>query len=190
MTRILALPMSLRRDSFNRRLANAAAEAAPDFAEVEVGSIAGIPLYDADVESREGQPEASEKLKDTIAGLDGLLIVTPEYATSMPGVAKNAIDWMARPPDDVDRVWADLPVGLIGATPGRGGTRGSQAAWQAVLRYLGTRPWNGASLFMASARGSFDDDGRLSDEKVRELLDRYVTGFAEHCRDLPRIRPG
>jgi len=189
MTRILALPMSLRRDSFNRRLANAAAEVAPEFAEFEVGSIAGIPLYDADVELREGQPAASEALKDKIAELDGVLFVTPEYATSIPGVAKNALDWMARPPDDVPRVWADLPVGLIGATPGRGGTRGSQQAWLTVLRYLGTRLWTGTSLYMASARDSFDDEGRLTDEKVRELLTRYVSGFAEHCRDLPRGRP-
>ena len=190
MTRILALPMSLRRESFNRRLANAAAELAPEFAGVEVGSIAGIPLYDADVESREGQPEASEALKERIAELDGLLICTPEYQTSIPGVAKNAVDWMARPPGDVERVWADLPVGLIGATPGRGGTRFSQSAWQDVLRYLGARPWNGSTLYVAGARNAFDDEGNLTDEKVRELLERYMTGFCEHCRDLPRRRAG
>lgn len=82
-------------------------------------------------------------LKDRIAAADGLLLVTPEYNNSIPGVFKNAIDWLSRPASDIGRVFDGKPVGLIGATPGGMGTPFSQTAWLPVLRTLGTRPFFG-----------------------------------------------
>jgi NAD(P)H-dependent FMN reductase len=117
-------------------------------------------------------------LKDRIAASSGLLLVTPEYNNSIPGVFKNAIDWLTRPPNDIARVWGDRPVAVIGATPGRGGTLLSQAAWLPVLRTLGTRPWFGGRLQVASAGSVFDEEGRLVDERVREQLKKFLDGFA------------
>jgi NAD(P)H-dependent FMN reductase len=107
---------------------------------VEIASIRGIPLYDGDLEAEKGIPDAVQILKDLIASSDGLLLVTPEYNNAMPGVFKNAIDWLSRPPKDIRRVFGDRPVALMGATPGMGGTILGQNAWLPVLRTLGMRP--------------------------------------------------
>lgn len=181
-TTLLALPGSTRGRSFNRALARAAADLAPDGVTVEIGSIASIPLYDGDREREHGVPDAVKALKARVVATDGLLIVTPEYNHSVPGVLKNAIDWLSRPPKDIARVFHDRPVGVIGATPGRGGTRFAQTALLPTLRALGTRPWFGEQLYVARAREVFDDDGDLVDPKIRELLEGYVAGFAEHVR--------
>jgi NAD(P)H-dependent FMN reductase len=118
-------------------------------------------------------------LKEQVATAAGLLIATPEYNTSLPGVLKNAIDWMSRPPADIPRVFGGRPVVLMGATPGPGGTRLSQAAWLQVLRTLGTRPYWGRGLYVADAGRAFDAAGKLVDAKVHELLAKLVAGFAE-----------
>src|SRR5262245_33852009 len=104
MPRILGLSGSLRRGSFNTMLLNAASAAAPQGTTIETASIAGIPLYDGDFEAAEGVPAVVETLKNRIAAAEGLLIVSPEYNNSIPGVTKNAIDWLSRPPADIARV--------------------------------------------------------------------------------------
>ena len=137
---IVGISGSLRRGSFNSMLLRAAVELAPADAKIEVGSIREIPLYDGDVEAEQGIPKPVQALKDQIIAADGLLLVTPEYNNSIPGVFKNAIDWLSRPPADIARVFANRPVALMGATPGGGGTMLAQTAWLQVLRTLGTRP--------------------------------------------------
>jgi NAD(P)H-dependent FMN reductase len=178
MARIVGIAGSLRKASFNAALLRAAAELAPAGTTVEIASIAGIPLYDGDVEAEKGVPGAVTALKSRIAAVDGLLLVTPEYNNSMPGVLKNAIDWLSRPPKDISRVFGGKPVAILGATPGVGGTRLAQAAWLPVLRALGTRPWFGKSLYVTGAAQALDADGRLVDEKVRQLLSELMAGFA------------
>jgi NAD(P)H-dependent FMN reductase len=138
----------------------------------------GIPLYDGDLERERGIPEAVARLKAMIAAADGLLLVTPEYNNSMPGVLKNAIDWLSRPPKDIPRVFGDKPVAIMGVTPGLGGTRIAQASWLPVLRALGARPWFGRSLYVAGAGQTFDADGQLVDEKIRTLVGEFMAGFA------------
>jgi NAD(P)H-dependent FMN reductase len=178
MARLIGIAGSLRKASFNAALLRAAAELAPAGTTVEIASIAGIPLYDGDVEAEKGVPGAVTALKSRIADADGLLLVTPEYNNSMPGVLKNAIDWLSRPPKDIPRVFGGKPVAILGATPGVGGTRLAQAAWLPVLRALGTRPWFGKSLYVTGAAQALDADGRLVDEKVRQLLSELMAGFA------------
>jgi NAD(P)H-dependent FMN reductase len=182
VTRIVGIAGSLRRASFNASLLRAAAALSPADTEFEVASIAGIPLYDGDLESEGGVPEVVAALKERIAAADGLLLVTPEYNNSMPGVLKNAIDWLSRPAKDVPRVFGGKPVAILGATPGGGGTRLSQAAWLPVMRALGTRLWSGRQLYVASAGQAFDADGNLVDEKIRKLLAEFLAGFAAFVR--------
>lgn len=178
MPRIVGIAGSLRRGSYNAALLRAAAEAAPEGTRVEIASIRGIPLYDGDLEAESGIPEAVRDLKDLIAGSDGLLLATPEYNSSIPGVFKNAIDWLSRPSADIPRVFGDRPVALMGATPGRGGTTLAQTAWLPILRRLRTRPWFGPRLGLGGARGLFDESGKLLDEEIRTRLREFMAGFA------------
>jgi chromate reductase len=177
MTTILAIAGSLRQKSYNAMLLRAAAELAPAGTTVETASIQGIPLYDGDVEAA-GIPAAVLALKDRIAAAPGVLLVTPEYNNSLPGVFKNAIDWTSRPPADLGRVYGGRPIGVIGATPGPGGTGMAQAGWLPVLRTLGTLPFFGARVQVASAGKLFDEDGRLVDPAVRGQVEKYMAAFA------------
>jgi chromate reductase, NAD(P)H dehydrogenase (quinone) len=179
MARAIGLSGSLRKGSFNAALLRAAAELAPLDLTLEIASIAGIPLYDGDIEAEHGLPPLVSELKERIAAADGLFLVTPEYNNSIPGVFKNAIDWLSRPAKDIPRVFGDKPVALIGATPGGGGTRLAQNAWLPVLRTLGTRLWSGQQLYVARAGQVFDAEGRLVDEKIRQLLSALMKGFAQ-----------
>lgn len=176
---VVGISGSLRQGSYNASLLRAAVELAPADLTITVGSIRDIPLYDADVEAASGIPSAVAALKDQIASADGLLLVTPEYNQSLPGVFKNAIDWLSRPAKDIARVFADKPVGVIGATPGQGGTRLSQTAWLPVLRTLGTQPWFGKQLYVAGAGQAFDATGKLVDAKIEQLLREYLAGFGQ-----------
>ena len=179
MTKIVAISGSLRKGSYNTALLHAAADAAPEGTRVEIATIRDIPLYDGDVEAQSGVPAPVRDLKDRIAGAEGLLLVTPEYNNSIPGVFKNAIDWLTRPPGDISRVFGGCSVALMGATPGRGGTLLAQTAWLPVLRTLGMRPWFGPRLLVSGVNRGFDEQGQLIDEALRSQLQAFVAGFAE-----------
>lgn len=180
--KILALSGALRRGSFNTALARAAAEVAGEGVELDVATLHGIPVYDGDVEESEGIPEAVEALKERIVAADGLLLATPEYNNSVPGALKNGIDWLSRPPRDIARVFADRPVGVIGATTGAFGTERAQVAWLPVLRTLRMRPWFGARLMVSRAGSVFAEDGTLSDADERQKLAEFVAGFTAFIR--------
>jgi NAD(P)H-dependent FMN reductase len=177
MTAIVGISGSLRNGSFNTMLLNAAVKLAPAGTRIEIASIRDIPLYDGDLEAA-GIPAPVQALKEKVIAAQGLLIVTPEYNNSMPGVLKNAIDWLTRPASDVPRVFSAKPVGLIGATPGQGGTMLSQAAWLPVLRTLGTLPWFGGRVYVSGASKAFDAQGELQDAAVKAQLEKYLHGFA------------
>lgn len=177
MAKLIGLSGSLRRGSFNTALLHAAAELVPGGAGLSVRTVHGIPLYDGDAEAAEGIPRAAAELKDAIAAADGLLLATPEYNNSVPGVLKNAIDWLSRPPADIKRVFGGKPVALLGASPGGFGTVLAQNAWLPVFRTLGARLWSEGRLLVSRAGAVFDPSGRITDEKVREQLERFVHGF-------------
>lgn len=166
----------MRRGSLNAALLRAAAECMPNGAALKIGTIRGIPLYDADVEAEQGIPEPVTVLKEQIAAAHGLLLVTPEYNNSLPGVFKNAIDWLSRPSADIPRVFGGRKVAVMGASPGGFGTLLSQTAWLPVLKTLGTQPWFGRRLQVSRA-GEVFKDGELVDERVREQLRKFLHGF-------------
>ena len=179
MITIVGISGSLRRHSFNSGLLRASAEAVPDRCSLKIGSIKGIPLYNADVEESEGIPSIVEDLKNLIASADGLLMVTPENNNSIPGVFKNAIDWLTRPPEDRQRIFGNLPIGLMGTTPGTFGTAFSQYAWLPVLRVLGAQVWSGKLMWVSGAMKKFDEEGNLVDAGVKKQLAKYIVGFAD-----------
>jgi chromate reductase, NAD(P)H dehydrogenase (quinone) len=175
--KILGISGSLRKGSFNTALLRAAAAVMPDGTRLEIGSISGIPLYDGDVEASQGIPPVVQALKAKLIDSDGLLLVTPEYNNSIPGVFKNAIDWLSRPPADIPKTFGGRPVGVIGASPGGFGTILAQNAWLPVLRTLGTRTWFGGRLQVSRAGSVFNEAGELNDEAIREQLRKYLAGF-------------
>lgn len=182
MTTLVGISGSLRKNSFNTALLRAAAAMMPDGSKLVMGEIKNIPLYDGDLEAANGVPAVVGALKDAIAAADGLLIATPEYNNSMPGVLKNAIDWLSRPPADIKRVFAGKPVALMGASPGGFGTILSQNAWLPVLRTLGMQPWFGGRLMVSRAQSVFDDSGEISDQAIRQQLGNFVEGFVQFAQ--------
>jgi chromate reductase, NAD(P)H dehydrogenase (quinone) len=179
MITIVGISGSVRKGSYNGALLRAARELTPQGCVLELASIEGIPLYNGDLEAAKGVPEQVSALKDQIAAADGLLITTPEYNNSIPGVLKNAIDWLSRPPADIPRVFRNRAVAIMGATPGGAGTRMAQTAWLPVFRALGMHAWFGAQLYVASARKAFNQSGELIDEDTKKRLRSYIAGFVE-----------
>lgn len=180
MTTILGLSGSLRRASLNAGLLRAAAELAPDGVTIEIGSIREVPLYDGDLEAAEGRPEAVARLCDQLASADGLLLATPEYNNGVPGVFKNALDWMSR--GEGLKLFTGKPVAVMGASPGGFGTVLAQNHWLPVLRTLGTRPWFDGRLMVSRAGPLFDAEGNLKDPETRARVADFVGGFAVAIR--------
>lgn len=177
-TSILGISGSLRSKSLNTSLLRAAQTLVPDGYSLEAATLHGISLYDGDVEAQDGIPSSVDELKERIVASDGLLLVTPEYNNSIPGVFKNAIDWLSRPPADAARIFKGRPVAVIGASPGGFGTILSQNAWLPVLRTLGVRHWAEGRLMVSRAGKVFNDEGELVDEGIRDQLRTFLEGFA------------
>jgi chromate reductase, NAD(P)H dehydrogenase (quinone) len=189
-TRILGISGSLRAGSYNTALLRAAQALADRAVQIEVATLHGIPLYDGDVETRDGIPASVTALKEKIIACDGVLLVTPEYNNGIPGVFKNAIDWLSRPPGDIPRVFKGRSFALIGASQGGFGTILAQNAWLPVLRTLGVRYWTGGRLMVSRAQQVFDEDGGIKDEAIRGQVSKFVSEFAGFtAAQLPRIPP-
>lgn len=178
MTRILGISGSLRAASYNTALLHAARALAGNDIELSIATLHGIPVYDGDLETRDGIPPAVQALKERIIAADGVLLATPEYNNGVPGSLKNAIDWLSRPSSDIAHVFGNRPFAVIGASPGGFGTVLAQAAWLPVLKTLGVRQWSGAKLLVSKAGQAFDADGRLTDEAVAGQLGKFIQGFA------------
>jgi len=173
MTNIAVFVGSLRADSLNKKLAQNLETLAPEgtrFTYVDVN----LPLYDGDTEAN--YPESAQKAKDIVAAADGVLIVTPEYNRSVPGVLKNAIDWLSRPYGQSS--FDKKPVGLAGATDGPIGTAVAQSDLRHIAGYLNMRLMGQPELYFNFASKKLDDDGKVVDE-YRDELQQYINSFVD-----------
>jgi len=182
--RILGLAGSLRRASWNRRLLQSAALLAPPGVTMEVcDTLSSVPLFDEDLElaTAPDGPPGVQALRAAIAAADGLVIATPEYNHALPGVLKNALDWLSRESPQ-GQVLADLPVAVLGASSGPWGTRLAQASLRQVLHTCGALVMPSPTLFVAHADTRFGAQGELSDPTLQASLSRFMESFAGWVR--------
>ncbi len=177
MTKTFGLSGSLRAGSLNAGLLRAAAELAPD-GQTCSSARSGRAALRRRCGGSGRIPAEVRRLKDQLAAADALLLVTPEYNNGVPGVFKNAIDWMTRPSSDIPKLFGGKPIAVLGASPGGFGTIMAQNHWLPVLRTLGTRPWFEGRMLVSRAGSLFDDKGNLADAATRDGLRKFMTGFA------------
>lgn len=173
-THVFAFAGSLRQGSYNRALLRAAQEEAPDGMTIERFDLAGVPLYNADLEA-EGDPERVTALKEGIRAADAVLIATPEYNHCVPAVTKNAVDWASRPPRKSPL--NEKPVGIIGASPGMTGTARGQSQLRQAFEFTNSYCLPQPEILVARAHEKFDEDGRLTDETTRRYLGQYLAAL-------------
>ena len=183
--KVLAFAGSLRKDSFNKALVNTAKQYAPDGIEVEVIDLKGIPLYDQDEERN--MPPSVVAFKGKIKEADAILIATPEYNRSIPGVLKNAIDWASRPYGQ--NSFDDKPVATIGATGGQLiGTFAAQAHLRQIFSFLNAHPLERPQLYIAGASEKIEN-GLVVDEPTRDLIIDMLKSLADWARRLKAGQP-
>lgn len=171
---------SLRRGSFNAALLREAQALAPADVRLDIVDLGELPLYNRDLED-DGVLGPAEEFRRALAAADGLVVATPEYNYSIPGVLKNAIDWASRPPDSpLD----GKPMAIMGAG-GRFGTVRAQMHLREIALHNSMRVMIDPEVFVAGAWGAFDDQGRLTDERLRERVRQLMTAFGEFVRYAP-----
>jgi chromate reductase, NAD(P)H dehydrogenase (quinone) len=172
---IMGFAGSLRKNSFNRSILRAALEMVPEDGRLEIFDLEGIPPFNQDLESQ--PPEKVKEFKAKIRTADAILIATPEYNYSIPGVLKNAIDWASRPFGD--NAFEGKPVAVMGASPGMTGTARSQYHLRQTFVFLDMHPLNRPEVMVPFAHEKIDKEGKVTDpktkEKIRELLESLVT---------------
>jgi chromate reductase len=172
--RLIAIPGSLRRASINRKLLHVMSGLVPAGMTLEVHDLLDVPPFNEDVEA-EGIPPAVQALRDAVAGAQGLLISTPEYNAGVPGVLKNGLDWLSRPPRR--SVLDGKPVGIVGASPGTLGTARAQPQLRQLFVFTNSPVMMQPEVFVTSAYAKFDEMGKLTDDKTREALIRYLAAL-------------
>lgn len=171
---------SLRKDSINRKLANAIAKLAPPDFSFEQVQIGDLPLYNQDDDA--SPAESVKRLKLEITASQGLLFVTAEYNRSIPGVLKNAIDHASRPYGQ--SAWAGKPAGVMGVSIGATGTSMAQQHLRNVLAYLDVPTLGQPEIFIRAKEGLFDDAGNIGADSrkfLQKWMDRYVAWVKKHA---------
>ena len=164
--KLLGICGSLRKDSYNAMALRAAAELLPPGSIMTIADLRGIPMYDEDLRT-EGEPAAVTLLKAQVREADAVLIATPEYNFSIPGVLKNALDWVSRPPEPP---FEDKVVALMGASPGVAGTARVQYDLRKVMVFLNAFVVNKPEVFIREAPSKFNKSGVLADEPTRKFI--------------------
>ena len=170
---ILGIAGSLRKASFNRAALRAAQQLVPDGASLEIFDLDGIPPFNQDDEAH--PPERVTLFKQRIRAADAILIVTPEYNYSIPGVLKNAIDWASRSYDD--NSWDGKPVALMGASVGAMGTSRAQYHLRQVLVFINMYPLNKPEVMITNASQRFDAKGNLTDAETKAHIQKLLVAL-------------
>jgi len=177
---ILGFTGSLRKDSFNRALLKTASELLPDEARLELFDLTGIPLFNQDLEAE--MPSIVLDFKSRIKTSDAVLIATPEYNHSIPGVLKNAIDWASRPYGD--NSFEGKPVAVMSASPGMLGGVRAQIHLKQILQALDMHIVNKPEVILAFASRKIDGEGRLVDEAARKLMGELLKNLIALAKTL------
>lgn len=173
--RVLGISGSLRAGSYNSAALRAAGELTPEGMAMETFDLAGIPLYNEDVRER-GFPEAVDGLRQRIREAQALLIVTPEYNYSVPGVLKNAIDWASRPPD---QPFHGKPIAIMGASPSFVGTARAQYHLRQSFIYLNGMVLNQPEVMITNAPAKFNEQLELRDQATREHIGKLLMALGD-----------
>ena len=173
--RIALLVGSLRRDSFNRKLAQALQKMAPQDFSLELAEIGDLPLYNQDDDAN--QAASVQRLKQQVAGSQGVIFVTPEYNRSMPGVLKNAIDHASRPYGQ--SAWAGKPAGVIGTSGGQMGTGLAQQHLRNTLVFLDMPTMNQPEAFIQFKPDLFDDKGHIGVDATKQFLQKWMDSYVK-----------
>jgi chromate reductase, NAD(P)H dehydrogenase (quinone) len=168
--KILAFAGSLRKGSYNKALVRAAVEIAPENVSIEVFDLEGIPPFNND--NVNNPPAKIADFKEKIRNADALLIATPEYNYSIPGILKNAIDWASRPKEG--NPLEDKPVAIMSASTGRLGGARAQYHLRQTFVFLNMQPVNRPEIMVSQASDNFDANGKLTDEKTRTLIKQSI----------------
>jgi chromate reductase len=182
MSKIAVIVGSLRRESINRKLAEALAKLAMPRAEYTLLKIDDLPLFNQDLEP--SPPASVTRFKAEIEAADGVLIVTPEYNRSIPGVLKNAIDWASRPYGK--NSFNGKPTAAIGTAMGAIGTAAAQQHLRSILAYLNVTLMGQPEGYIQFKQGLIDDKGDVTDESVRKFLQSYVDAFTVWVERMPK----
>lgn len=180
---IVGLSGSLRRLSFNTALLHAAQEVLPPDTSLEIVELHDIPLFNQDIEREQGFPPAVQRLRDQIAAADALLFVTPEYNHSIPGVLKNAIDWVSRAGPNKEAPFNEKPAAMMGASPSMIGSARAQLHLHQIADTLNLRMVNKPEVLVMQAHQKFTD-GRLTDDPTRTRVAELLQTLVEWTRRL------
>jgi len=177
---ILGFAGSLRKNSYNKALLHAALELVPKDAKLEIFDLEGIPPFNQDQESQ--PPDKVKEFKAKIKAADAILIATPEYNYSIPGVLKNAIDWASRPYGD--NAFEGKPVAIMGASIGMMGTARAQYHLRQTFVFLNMHSVNRPEVMVSFAPEKMDEKGRVTDEKTREKIRELIESLVAWTRKL------
>ncbi len=180
--RILGIAGSLRRESYNRAALRAATQLLPEGATLETFELDGIPGFNQDEE--QNPPAKVTELKRRIREADAILIVTPEYNYSIPGVLKNAIDWASRPYGD--SAWNGKPAAIMGASIGTIGTARAQYHLRQMMVFLNMFPVNQPEVMIGNASERFDAEGNLTDDATKDFIRQLLQNLMDWTRRIGR----
>ena len=184
--KILGFAGSLRKESYNRSALRAAVKLVPQGAQLDTVELDNIPPFNEDHERE--PPYAVRAFKVAIKAADAILIVTPEYNYSVPGVLKNAIDWASRPYGD--NAWDGKTVGVMGASSGMLGTARAQYHLRQMFVFLNMFPVNQPEVMIPHADDKFDNEGNLKDQQTTQKIRKLLETLIEWTKSLQKAKPG
>jgi len=175
--KIAVIVGSLRKESYNRKMAKVLAALAPESLKLEIVEIGGLPLYDQDLDDEGRPPAAWTAFRERLKPFDGVLFITPEYNRSVPGVLKNAIDVGSRPYGK--SVWAGKPGAVVTVSPGAIGGFGANHHLRQSLVFLDVPAMQQPEAYIGGAAQLFDSDGKIANDATQGFLKNFMNTFAE-----------